>query len=188
MSNDAVLAEFDIRGGDRLTLYANRVVQQGADAMETIPLAQLASLRGQRDDALALLASVRVAFLREPARLAWSIGLLVVALVVAIITGPLQRGIAASVAKYGDPARPESLDALLLAIFNFFGAFASLLPALAAALAAGGVALFVYYWLGGTTLTLAFAATERAWAVRGRDRALVQFAEAIGDRLAARTG
>jgi len=174
MSNDAVLAEFDIRGGDRLTLYANRVVQQGADAMETIPLAQLAS--------------VRVAFLREPARLAWSIGLLVVALVVAIITGPLQRGIAASVAKYGDPARPESLDALLLAIFNFFGAFASLLPALAAALAAGGVALFVYYWLGGTTLTLAFAATERAWAVRGRDRALVQFAEAIGDRLAARTG
>ena len=174
MSNDAVLAEFDIRGGDRLTLYANRVVQQGADAMETIPLAQLAS--------------VRVAFLREPARLAWSIGLLVVALVVAIITGPLQRGIAASVAKYGDPARPESLDALLLAIFNFFGAFASLLPALAAALAAGGVALFVYYWLGGTTLTLAFAATERAWAVRGRDRALVQFAEAIGDRLAARMG
>ena len=174
MSNDAVLAEFDIRGGDRLTLYANRVVQQGADAMETIPLAQLAS--------------VRVAFLREPARLAWSIGLLVVALVVAIITGPLQRGIAASVAKYGDPARPESLDALLLAIFNFFGAFASLLPALAAALAAGGVTLFVYYWLGGTTLTLSFAATERAWVVRGRDRALVQFAEAIGDRLAARTG
>jgi hypothetical protein len=174
MSNDAVLAEFDIRGGDRLTLYANRVVRQGGDELEVIPLAQLAS--------------VRVAFVRQPARLAWAIGLLVVALMVAVATGPLQRGIAASAAKYGDPSRPESLDALLLAIFNFFGAIASLLPALAAALAAGGAALFVYYWLGGTTLTLAFAASERACAVRGRNRALVQFAEAIGDRLAERTG
>ena len=37
-----------------------------------------------------------------------------------------------------------------------------------------------------TVLTLAFAATERSYAVRGRNRFLVDFAHAVAGQLAAR--
>jgi hypothetical protein len=39
-----------------------------------------------------------------------------------------------------------------------------------------------------TTLTLSFAATERAFPVRGRNHLLVQFAEAVAEQLAAPRG
>ena len=80
MSLDAPLAEFEIRSGaqrgSRLTLYANRLVHQGADSMEVVPLAQLAS--------------VRIAFERDPRKLNWAIALLVLALALAAASGPLQ--------------------------------------------------------------------------------------------------
>lgn len=175
MSLDSFLAEFDVSSGvqrgSRLTLYANRLVHQGGDSMETVPLAQLAA--------------VRVAFERDPRKLNWAVALLAVALVLAAVFAPLQRWIAAAAAKVGDPVRPESLDAVLLGAFNALGGFASILPGLAAALAAAAVVLLVLFWLGATTLTLSFAAAERAYAVRGRNRFLFDFAEAIADRLAA---
>lgn len=176
MSLDNSLAEFEIvsgaQRGSRLTLYANRLVHQGGDSMETVPLAQLAA--------------VRVAFERNPRKLNWAIALLVCALILATVSGPLQRGIAAAVAKVGDPARPESLDAVLLGVFNALGGFASILPGLAAALAASAVALLFFFWLGVTTLTLSFAAVERAYAVRGRNQSLFEFCDAVAGQLALR--
>jgi hypothetical protein len=173
---DDPLAEFEISSGEqrgaRLVLHANRLEHLGADAMEMVPLAQLAS--------------VRVAFERDPRKLNWAVALLVVALILAVIAAPLQGGIGAAAAKLGDQARRESLDAVLLGAFNALGAIASLLPALAAALAAGAAALLAYFWLGVTVLTLAFAATERSFAVRGRNRALFDFAHAVAGQLAAR--
>ncbi len=178
MSRDALLTEFEIASGEqrgsRLSLHADRLVHRGDDAMETVPLSQLAS--------------VRVAFERDPGKLYWAIALLAGALALAAVSAPLQRWIAAAIAKFGDPARPESLDAVLHGVFNALGGFASLFPAFAAALAAGAVALLVYFWLGRTTLTLAFAATERVFTVRGRSLLLVQFAESIAERLAERAG
>ena len=172
MSFETSLAVVDIRGGMRLTLFANRLVLQGADAMESVPLAHLAS--------------VRVAFERDLRKLNWAVALLVAAAALASISTPLQRWIAGAVAKFGDPARPESLDSVLHGVFNALGALASLLPATAAALVAGAVALLVFFWLGRTTLTLAFAATQRACQSRGRDGHLFEFAEALSERLAAR--
>lgn len=172
MSFETSLAEIEIRGGVRLTLFANRLVLQGANAEETVPLAHLAS--------------VRVAFERDPHKLGWAVALLAAAAALAAASAPLQRWIAGAVEKFGDPVRPESLDSVLHGVFNALGAIASLLPALAAALAAGAVALLAFFWLGRTTLTLAFAATERACPARGRDRRLFEFAETLGDRLAAR--
>ena len=172
MSVEQSLAEIEIRGGTRLTLYENRLVLQGTDAMESLQLAHLAS--------------VRVAFVRDARKLAWAVALLVTAAVVAGVSAPLQRWIAGAVAKFGDPARPESLDSVLHGVFNALGALASLLPATAAALAAGAAALLVFFWLGRTTLIFAFAATERACPARGRDRRLFEFAEALSERLAAR--
>ena len=40
-----------------------------------------------------------------------------------------------------------------------------------------------YFWVGATSLTLAFAATERAYVVRGRNAALVAFADALAAQL-----
>ena len=56
MSVEQSLAEIEIRGGTRLTLYENRLVLQGTDAMESLQLAHLAS--------------VRVAFVRDARKLA----------------------------------------------------------------------------------------------------------------------
>jgi hypothetical protein len=169
---DSPLAEFETGSGARLVLHANRLAHEGADAMETVPLAQLAA--------------VRVAFERDPRKLNRAVALLIAALFLALIAAPLQGWIGAAASKLGDPARRESLDAVLVGVFNALGGFASLLPALAAALAAAAAALLVYFWLGTTVLTLAYAATERSFAVRGRNRSLFDFAHAVAGQLAAR--
>jgi hypothetical protein len=178
VSQDSPLAEFEMPSGalrgSWLRVYANRLVHQGGESMETVPLAQLAS--------------VRVSFERDARKLNWAIGLLLSALLVAAASGPLQSWIGATATRVGDPAKRESLDALLFGVFNALGAFASVLPGIAAALAAAAVALSVFFWLGETVLTFAFAATERNFSVRGRDRPMVDFAHAVADQLAARKG
>ncbi len=176
MSPDNSLAEFEIRSGaqrgSRLTLYENRLVYQGGDSMEAVPLAQLAA--------------VGVAFERDPRKLNWAIALLALALLLAAVSGPLQSGAAALAAEIKAHAGRESLDAVLLASFSALGALARLLSPLAAVLAASAVALLLFFLLGRTTLTLSFAAVERVYAVRGRDRFLVEFAETVAERLAAK--
>jgi len=138
--------------------------------MEAVPLAQLAA--------------VRVAFARDPRKLNWAIGLLVLSLILASVSGPLRSGIAALASEIKEHAGRESLDALLLATFSALGGLARLLSPLAAVLSAIAVALLAFFWLGQTTLTLSFAAVERAYAVLGRNRFLVEFAETLAERLA----
>ena len=176
MSLDNPLAEFEIRSGaqsgTRLSLYANRLLHLGSDIMETVPLTQLAA--------------VRVAFERDASRLNWAIVLLAVALILAVVSGPLQGWASSLAAGVRDHARRESLDAVLLGTFSLMGVIAGLLPALAAALAAGALALLGFFWLGATELTLVFGATERSYAVRGRDRFLLDFAQSVAEQLAQR--
>ena len=176
MNPENPIAEFEISSGSergsRLSLYANRLAYQGGDSMETVPLSQLAA--------------VRVAFERDPRKLNWAVSLLLVALFLAAIAGPLHSWIAAAASKVGDPARRESLDAMLYGVFNALSGFASILPGTAAALGVAAVALLVFFWLGATVLTLAFAATERSYAVRGRNRLLIDFAHVVAEQLARR--
>ncbi|HUN69895.1 MAG TPA: hypothetical protein VMU46_13935 [Burkholderiales bacterium] len=178
MTPDSSLAEFEFHSGPQrgshLALYANRLVHQGGDSAETVPLAQLAA--------------VRVAFERDPRNLNWAIALLVFALILAAVSGPLQNGIASLAAGIKEHAGRESLDAVLLASFSALGGLARLLAPLAAVLAAIAVALLVFFMLGQTILTLSFAAVERAYAVRGRNRLLFEFAETLAGQLAARKG
>lgn len=166
-------AEFELRDGSRLTLYSNRVVHEGAGALEIVPLGRLAS--------------VRVVFARDPHKLSWAVALLLAAFALAALSGPLQGWIGAAAAKVGEGARRESLDAVLLAVFSALGGLARLLPAVSMLLAAIAAALLVFFWLGLTTLTLCFGAVERAYAARGRNRFLVEFAETLAARLAARS-
>jgi hypothetical protein len=175
VSIDQQLAGYDIASGvARRALHA---VRQPPGAgwrrrAETIPLAHLAS--------------VRVAFERDARKLNWAIGLLALALVFAVVSGPLQAWMMDLSAKVGASAGRESLEAVLVAAFGAFAKLARLLFPLALVLAAGATALLVFFWLGQTTLTLAFAATERVCAVRGRDPQLADFADLLGERLATR--
>jgi len=172
MSFEHPLAECDSGGGTHLTLYANRLVQEGGDSMETVPLTQLAA--------------VRVAFQRDARKLGWAIALLIVALVLALISGPLQRWIAGAAARFNEPPRPESLESLLHGVLNVLGGFAKLLPMLSATLVIGAVALLALFWFGKTVLSLVFGATERSYAVHGRNPHLAEFAQAVADQLALR--
>ncbi len=175
MSIDNPLAEFEIASGvqrgSRLTLYANRLVHHGGDSMEAVPLAQLAA--------------VRVAFERDPRKLNWAIVLLVLALILAAVSGPLQAWMSELAARVAASAGRESLEAVLVGTFTALSQLARLLLPVAAVMAAGAVALLVFFWLGRTTLTLCFAAMERGYAVRGRNAFLVQFAEVVVAQLAA---
>jgi len=175
---DNPLAEFEISSGaqqgSRLLLYANRLAYQGGDSMETVPLAQLAS--------------VRVAFARDARKLNWAISLLVVALLLLAVSGPLLGWATALAAGIKEHSGRESLDSVLLTSFSVIGGIARSLPILAALLAAIAAGLGALFWMGLTTLSLNFAAVERSYAVRGRNPLLIQFAELVAAQLAARKG
>jgi hypothetical protein len=169
-----LLTEFELGAGARLALYTNRVVLHGGDAMESVPLAHLAS--------------VRVAFERDPRKLNWAVALMVVALVLALVSRPLQDWMMELAGKVATGGGRESLEAALLSIFTALGHLARLMFPFAMLLAAAAVALLAFFWLGRTTLTLSFAAAERAFPVRGRNPLLVQFAEAVAEQLSAPPG
>ena len=176
MTPENPIAEFEISSGalrgSRLTLYTNRLVHVSGESMEAVPLAQLAS--------------VGVAFERDPRKLNWGMALLVIALILAMASGPLQGMISALAAGVKDHSGRESLDAVLLAAFSVLGGLARLFVPLAVLLAAGAAALLAFFGLGLTTLRLNFAAVEREFPVRGRNPFLVQFAEAVAAQLAVR--
>ena len=176
MSADQPQAVYEVASGaqrgSRFTVYANRLVQEGRDAVEVVPLSHLAS--------------VRVAFERDGRKLNWAIALFAIALVLALASGPLRTVMMELAAKVSPHAGRESIEAVLLGTFNLLALLARLLFPLALILAAIGLALLVFFWLGQTRLTLAFAGTERVCAVLGRDLRLFDFAHALHELLAAR--
>ena len=163
-------AEFDLGGGERLRLHSNRLVHDGPGTLEIFPYTHLAS--------------VRVAFERDARKLNWAIGVGLAALVLALLASPMQGWFAGLAKVVAAGSHRESLEAVLIATFNALGALARLFPTIAATLAMIAVALAALFVLGRTTLTLAFAATERAFTKFGRNRPLIEFAEILGDRLA----
>ena len=75
------------------------------------------------------------------------------------------------------------MAAALHGFFRILEAVAKALPFLAALMGLGGGALAALGWLGRTALTLTFAGGERVYPVRGRNTRLLDFAEAVVDRL-----
>jgi hypothetical protein len=176
MSNDLPEAECGVGGGAQLTLYPNRVVLRGGGALETVALAQLAS--------------VRVAFEREPRKLRWALILAAIAILLFWVARPLQGLALSAAAEVAESIRretsPGGVPPVLLATFNALGRFAGFLPRIGAALLVWGGALAAFWLLGVTTLTLSFAATERAFRRRGRDSGLFEFTEAVSTAIAER--
>jgi hypothetical protein len=78
---------------------------------------------------------------------------------------------------------PNAVTRVLQGAFGFLGAVARLLPFLGVLVALGGIALGALGWVGRTTLVLDLAGSERLYSVRGRNPGLLDFSEAIGERL-----
>jgi hypothetical protein len=167
----AAVARFDFTSGEargtHLTLYVNCLVHRGEARLETLPLATMAS--------------VAVSFERDMRRLGWGVALLVIALIVYAISGPLAE--LASAAGGEVAGGTNGVAGALHALFRFLEAIARLLPVPAVLLAIAGVASAAFGWLGWTTLRLAFAGGERSYPVRGRNAALLDFAESVSEKV-----
>jgi sugar phosphate permease len=156
--------------GSHLALYPRCLVHRGESQLETLPLAAIASLR--------------VAFLRDAGKLRWGVVLVVVALLLLAVAGPLGSLAGQSAADMAS-AGTQGVARALYGLFRFLEGVAAVLPAAALACALGGAALAIYGWRGTTTLTLTLGGAERIYRVRGRDTLLLDFAEMVSERLAA---
>jgi hypothetical protein len=167
----AAIARFDfdqgVLRGSSLTLYATCLVHRSDFQIETLPLAALSS--------------VRVAFERNQRRIGWGAALMVIALVLFAVSGPL-AGISGSAA--GEVASGGTgVAGALYGFFRVIESVARALPLAAALTALSGAALAALGWLGGTSLTLTFAGGERIYPVRGRNTRMLDFTEAVAERL-----
>jgi len=154
--------------GTHFTLYASCLVHRGDAHLETVPLAAIASLR--------------VAYERDARKLGWGVSLLLAALLVFAVSGPLAELAGAAAAEMA-AAGGSGVARALYGLFRFLWSLANALPFLAFAAALGGIALAVLGWLGSTTLALDLAGSERMYPVRGRSSGLIDFSEAICERL-----
>jgi hypothetical protein len=168
------LRRFDFTGGalrgTHLALYTSCLVHRGEFHFETLPLAGIAS--------------VRVGFARDLRRIGWGVALVVLALVLFAIASPIAT-FAVGAATDVSAAGGQGVARGLLAIFRFLEVVGTLLPAVALACALGGAALGTLGWLGETVLALALPGAERLFVVRGRDPRLLDFSEALSERIMA---
>ena len=154
--------------GTHLTLYPTCLVHRSDAHLETIPLAGMTA--------------VRVAFERDARKLGWAIALAVAGLVLLAIAGPLGAfagGAANEMASAGSQGVPRAL----YGFFRVIEAIASALPVLALASVLAGAGLAALWWRGTTTLIVSLAGSERFYPAPGRDTMLLDFAEALAERL-----
>jgi len=154
--------------GTHFTLYATCLTHRGDNHLETLPLAAIASLR--------------VAYERNARRIGWGVALLVVALILFAVSGPI-AGFADLHAAEMAKTEPNAVTRAVQGTFGFLGAVGRALPFVGVLIALGGIALGVLGWIGSTTLVLDLAGSQRAYPVRGRNPGLVDFSEALCERL-----
>lgn len=165
------IANFDFSGGPlrgtQLSLYGARLLHHGAGQMDSM--------------ALGAIAAVRVSYERDVRRIGWGVVLALLALLLFVVGGPLS-GVAADAA--AEVSGNNSVARLLRGTLHVLGAMASLLPTVGVACLLGGGALAAFGWIGTTTLVLSLPGADRAYAARGQDRLLVDFAELLAERVA----
>ena len=154
--------------GTHLTLHPTCLVHRSDNHLETLPLAGITALR--------------VAFQRDTRKLGWGIALIVIALLLLAIAGPI-GSFASGAAGEMATAGAQGVARALHGFFRLLEAVASLLPVLALACVIGGGALCALGWMGSTMLLVSLPGSERLYATRGRDSMLLDFAEALSERL-----
>ena len=154
--------------GTHLTLHPTCLVHRGDNHLETLPLAGITALR--------------VAFERDTRKIGWGIALIVIALLLLAIAGPIgsfASGAAGEMASAG----AQGVARALQGFFRLLEAVASLMPVAALGCVIGGGALCTLGWMGSTLLLVSLPGSERLFRTRGRDSALLDFAEALSERL-----
>ena len=154
--------------GSELVLYRTSLVHRSGVELETLQISAVAALR--------------VAFSRDSRRFGWGIALVIGALIMLAISGPLASWSAHAVADLTATGSP-GVGRALISFFRVLEAFATFLPVASLACALGGAFLIVRGWQGHTTLTLSFGAFERVYAARGRDSLLLDFADRLSGRM-----
>jgi hypothetical protein len=154
--------------GTHFTLFASCLVHRGETHLETLPLAGIASLR--------------VAYERDARKIGWGVALIVVAFILFAVSGPLAELLGAAAAEMA-AAGAHGVAQALHAVFSFFWSVARALPLAGFACALGGIALGVLGWLGNTRLVLDLSGSQRVYPVRGRNPGLLDFSEAVSERL-----
>jgi hypothetical protein len=157
--------------GTNLTLYPTSLVHRSDTHLETLPLAGMTA--------------VRVAFQRDTRKLGWGITLIVLALILLAISGPIGN-FASRTAGEMAGGNPQGVARMLLDLFRGLEGVASLLPVIALACVIGAGALGAFGWMGSTILLISLPGSERIFSARGRDSMLLDFAEALSDRLVLR--
>jgi len=169
------LARFEfasgLQRGSQLLLYTRCLVHRSDSYMETLPFARVTALK--------------VAFERDPRRLGWGITLVIVALVLLALAGPL--GAEASRAAAEIASSTQGVARALYGLLRIVEGAAAILPAVALFAALGGAALGVLGWRGSTTLTVGLGGGERVYSLRGRSTQMLDFAELASERLMATT-
>lgn len=154
--------------GTQLTLFPTCLVHRGENYLETLPLGGVAA--------------VRVSFDRDARKLGWGVGLVLAALLLLAIAGPISTFAGAAAGDMAS-AGPQGVPRALYGFFRGLEALGSLLPVAALGCVIGGGALGAVGWIGRTTLLVSLPGAERLYAVRGRDTLLLDFAEALSERL-----
>ena len=154
--------------GTQLSLFPACLVHRSDNYLETLPLGGVTA--------------VRVAFQRDTRKLGWGIGLVVAALLMLAIAGPISS-FASSAANDMASAGAQGVPRALYSFFRTLEALGSLLPVAALACVIGGAVLGALGWMGRTTLVISLAGAERVYPARGRDSVLLDFAEALSERL-----
>jgi hypothetical protein len=157
-----------LQRGSSLTLFPTCLVHRSDNHLETMPLAGMTA--------------VGVTFERNARRLGWGIGLILAALLMLAVTGPL-TSFASTAANDMAAAGAQGVPRALYSFFRLLEAFGSMLPVAALGCVIGGGALCALGWIGGTTLLITLPGTERVYPVRGRDTLLLDFAEALSERI-----
>lgn len=173
MPAESPIAAFDFASGPQrgthLSLYATRLLHHGAGYMESMPLAAIAA--------------VRVSYERHEQRIGGGVALLLLAVVLLLVSGPLGALAAGAAAEV---AGAQPIAEILRGTLRAVEAFASLMPPAGALCLLAGSALIVFGWIGTTTLALMLPAGEREFPVRGQNRMLVDFADLLAERVAQR--
>jgi hypothetical protein len=166
------LTRFDFTNGEQrgshLTLYAGCLVHRGDSHLETLPLATIAS--------------VRVTYERHAGLLGWGFTLFLVAIVMLLLAAPI-AALAAAAAADVSGAGSGGVSRALYNFFRIVEAMANALPVGALAAVIGGGVLAGFGWVGRTVFVLTFAGMERVFRVRGRNTKLLDFSEAVSERL-----
>ena len=172
--NDAgsALTRFDFTNGEQrgshLTLYPTCIVHRGDSHLETIPLATITS--------------VRVSYEHSGSLIGWGVTMFIVAGLLYLASAPLAAVASAAAADLAAANNP-GVGRALYGVFRVIEALANALPLGALVAVLAGIAFGALGWIGNTVLALTFAGAERVYPVRGRNTRLLDFSEAVSERL-----